>query len=111
MSLNTINGVVNQIQRQAGQVSAMQNQLALTGSNDTENKTQFSDVLFNSLNNISQLQNQAKQGSEDYLAGVPGVGLNDVMVSMQKSSVALNLGVQVRNKMVSAYQDIMNMGV
>ncbi|RZM85176.1 flagellar hook-basal body complex protein FliE [Escherichia sp. E10V10] len=111
MSLNTINGVVNQIQRQAGQVSAMQNQLALTESNDTENKTQFSDVLFNSLNNISQLQNQAKQGSEDYLAGVPGVGLNDVMVSMQKSSVALNLGVQVRNKMVSAYQDIMNMGV
>lgn len=111
MSLNTINGVVNQIQRQAGQVSAMQNQLALTGTNDTENKTQFSDVLFNSLNNISQLQNQAKQGSEDYLAGVPGVGLNDVMVSMQKSSVALNLGVQVRNKMVSAYQDIMNMGV
>ncbi|TGB80803.1 flagellar hook-basal body complex protein FliE [Escherichia sp. E3659] len=111
MSLNTINGVVNQIQRQAGQVSAMQNQFAPTGTNDTENKTQFSDVLFNSLNNISQLQNQAKQGSEDYLAGVPGVGLNDVMVSMQKSSVALNLGVQVRNKMVSAYQDIMNMGV
>ena len=111
MSLNTINGVVNQIQRQAGQVSAMQNQLTPTGTNDTENKTQFSDVLFNSLNNISQPQNQAKQGSEDYLAGVPGVGLNDVMVSMQKSSVALNLGVQVRNKMVSAYQDIMNMGV
>lgn len=111
MSLNTINGVVNQIQRQAGQVSAMQNLSGSAEANNTENKTQFSDVLFNSLNNISQLQNQAKQGSEDYLAGVPGVGLNDVMVSMQKSSVALNLGVQVRNKMVSAYQDIMNMGV
>lgn len=111
MSLNTINGVVNQIQRQADQVSAMQNLPGLTEANNTENKTQFSDVLFNSLNNISQLQNQSRQGAEDYLTGVPGVGLNDVMVSMQKSSVALNLGVQVRNKMVSAYQDIMNMGV
>ncbi|TGB80911.1 MULTISPECIES: flagellar hook-basal body complex protein FliE [unclassified Escherichia] len=111
MSLNTINGVVNQIQHQAGQISTIPDLLGSTGINDTENKTQFSDVLFNSLNNISQLQNQAKQGAEDYLSGVPGVGLNDVMVSMQKSSVALNLGVQVRNKMVSAYQDIMSMGV
>ena len=40
MSLNTINGVVNQIQRQAGQVSAMQNQLTPTGTNDTENNNQ-----------------------------------------------------------------------
>ncbi len=45
------------------------------------------------------------------MTGATDIGLNDVMVSMQKSSVALNLGIQVRNKMVSAYQEVMSMSV
>lgn len=42
---------------------------------------------------------------------MPGISLNDVMVDLQKSAVSLQLGVQVRNKLVAAYQDIMNMPV
>jgi len=57
------------------------------------------------------MQTFAKQQSQAYLTGAEGIGLNDVMVSIQKSSVALNLGVQVRNKLVSAYQEIMSMPV
>ncbi len=45
------------------------------------------------------------------MSGAPDIGLNDVMVSLQKSTLALNLGIQVRNKMVSAYQEIMGMSV
>ncbi|MGP2704625.1 flagellar hook-basal body complex protein FliE, partial [Serratia marcescens] len=48
---------------------------------------------------------------QDFELGVPGISLNDVMVDLQKSSVSLQLGVQVRNKLVAAYQDIMNMPV
>ena len=33
------------------------------------------------------------------------------MVDLQKSSVSLQMGIQVRNKLVSAYQDVMNMQV
>ncbi|MDK1009411.1 flagellar hook-basal body complex protein FliE, partial [Cronobacter sakazakii] len=41
----------------------------------------------------------------------PGGALNDVMVDLQKSSISLQMGIQVRNKLVAAYQDIMNMQV
>ncbi len=37
--------------------------------------------------------------------------LSDAMISMQKSSIALQQTIQVRNKLVQAYQDIMNMGI
>ncbi len=42
------------------------------------------------------------------MSGSSDIGLNDVMLSMQKSSISFNFGVQARNKMLSAYQEIMN---
>lgn len=111
MSMNTLNGVVNQIQSQANQISGTSAANPFSGNQKVENNSQFSDILFNSIDDISRMQNQSKALSEGYLTGEEGVGLNDVMVSVQKSSLALNMGVQVRNKLVSAYQDIMNMQV
>ena len=45
------------------------------------------------------------------LTGLPGVALNDVMTDLQKSSVSLQMGIQVRNKLVTAYQEMMSMQV
>jgi flagellar hook-basal body complex protein FliE len=39
------------------------------------------------------------------------VALNDVMTDLQKASVSLQMGIQVRNKLVSAYQEVMGMQV
>lgn len=64
-----------------------------------------------SIERINALQQTARTQSMDFQAGKPGVALNDVVVDMQKSSVAFEMGVQVRNKLVSAYRDIMNMQV
>ena len=111
MSMNAIGGVLDQIQAQARQVSDVSALNPFTSTRKTENSSQFSNILFNSINNISEMQTQAKSQSEAYLSGAEGVGLNDVMVSLQKSSLALNLGVQVRNKLVSAYQEVMSMTV
>ena len=44
-------------------------------------------------------------------AGVPGVGLNDVMIDMQKANIGFQMSLQVRNKLVSAYTTISNMPV
>ena len=71
----------------------------------------FADQLSTALDNISALQNKAGSESQAYAIGNSSLGLNDVMVDMQKSSIALQTGVQVRNKLVAAYQDIMNMSV
>lgn len=111
MNMNTISGVLDQIQYQARQVSGTSFLDSFTQRTKNQETPQFSDVLFNSINGISQMQTQAKSQAENYLSGAPGIGLNDVMVSLQKSSLSLNLGVQTRNKLVSAYQDIMSMTV
>jgi len=111
MSMNTLGGVLDKIQSQARQVSDISALNPFNSARKTENSSQFSNILLNSINNISEMQTSAKQQSQAYLSGVEGIGLNDVMVSIQKSSVALNLGVQVRNKLVSAYQEIMSMPV
>ncbi|XTZ39344.1 flagellar hook-basal body complex protein FliE [Salmonella enterica] len=111
MSLNNLSGVLDQIQYQARQVSATQSLKPFTAEKKDDHKAQFSDILFNSINNINQLQTTAKSQAQSYLTGVEGIGLNDVMVSMQKSSLALNMGIQARNKLVNAYQEIMNMPV
>ena len=43
--------------------------------------------------------------------GDDSVNLSDVMISMQKASINFQATVQVRNKLVQAYHDIMNMQV
>ncbi|ELI7923549.1 MULTISPECIES: flagellar hook-basal body complex protein FliE [Yersinia] len=111
MSIQAIRGVLEQIDFQAQQTSAPQRSPLISDRQNVEKPLQFSDILFNSVNSINAMQTQAKTQSQDYMTGATDIGLNDVMVSLQKSSLALNLGVQVRNKLVSAYQDVMNMSV
>ena len=62
-----------------------------------------------SIDNISGAQTKAYGQAEDFELGKPGVALNDVMVDLQKANVAFQTGVQVRNRLVSAYQEIMGM--
>ncbi|ACR69589.1 flagellar hook-basal body complex protein FliE [Edwardsiella ictaluri] len=71
----------------------------------------FSSELKAAIDRISDNQNHARLQAQQFEMGVPGVALNDVMLDMQKSSVSLQMGVQVRNRLVAAYQDIMNMQV
>jgi len=49
--------------------------------------------------------------SQRFALGDDSVNLSDVMISMQKAGISFQSTVQVRNKLVSAYQDIMNMQV
>ena len=63
------------------------------------------------LDKISDTQNAARTQAQDFEMGKPGIALNDVMVDMQKSSISMQMGIQVRNKLVAAYTDIMNMQV
>ncbi|MDD5335617.1 MAG: flagellar hook-basal body complex protein FliE [Rhodoferax sp.] len=69
----------------------------------------FSGALRKSLDAISETQNKAYGQAQDFELGKPGVALNDVMVDLQKANISFQMGVQVRNKVVAAYQEIMNM--
>ena len=71
----------------------------------------FSDVLQNSIEKVNQTQMQADQMSEKLAAGDTNQNLHEVMIALQTASVSFQEMVQVRNKLVSAYQDVMNMQV
>lgn len=71
----------------------------------------FAKMLHNSLSQISEVQKNAGDLSARFEKGDPQVDLTDVMVSMQKASVSFQAMVQTRNKLLSAYQDIMSMPI
>lgn len=71
----------------------------------------FQSVLKTSLDQVNQVQLQSQHLAQRFEMGDSNVSLSDAMISLQKSSIALQQTVQVRNKLVSAYQEIMAMGV
>ena len=72
---------------------------------------EFAGLLHQALNTLSEHYQTAQNKAEAFEAGMPGMSLNDVMIDQQKAALSLQLGVQVRNKLVAAYTDIMNMSV
>lgn len=103
MSVQGIEGVLQQLQVTALQASGSAKNLPAEAG--------FASELKAAIGKISENQQVARTSAQNFELGVPGVGLNGVMVNAQKSSVSLQLGIQVRNKLVAAYQEVMNMGV
>ncbi|MFP4137059.1 MAG: flagellar hook-basal body complex protein FliE [Halomonas sp.] len=71
----------------------------------------FAGELHDAIHRINDLKLKADDTARAFQAGAPGVELNDMMVDMQKASVASEMGTQVRNRLVTAYKDVMNMQV
>ena len=74
-------------------------------------RAEFANMLKHSLDSINGAQLEATRLARDFELGAPGANLPDVMVSMQKANISFQQMVQVRNRLVSAYHDIMNMQV
>lgn len=71
----------------------------------------FTDMLKHAVNAVNDQQNQADKLATAFQKGDPNVQMSQVMLSMQKASVSFQAMVEVRNRLVSAYQEIMNMQV
>ncbi len=74
-------------------------------------KVNFADALKSSLDQVSNAQSKAEQLGQSFAMGDDKVSLSDVMISMQKANISFQGSIQVRNKLVSAYHEIMNMQV
>lgn len=109
MSSPAIQAALSQMQSLASQASgeAAKGQQVST----TVGQGGFASELQASIQRINSLQQHANAQIESFQAGEPGVALHDVMADMQKASVAFQMGQQVRNRLVTAYKDIMNMQV
>ncbi|RDE50047.1 MAG: flagellar hook-basal body complex protein FliE [Candidatus Accumulibacter meliphilus] len=71
----------------------------------------FAQVLQNSIAQVSQTQQQAEAMAANFAAGNSTENLHEVMIALQTASLSFQEMIQVRNKLVSAYQDVMNMQV
>ncbi len=87
---------------------------AASGASDTAALPEgqdFASALKSSLDNVNNAQQQASDLAKAFEMGSPDTNIQDVMLSLQKANVSFQTMVQVRNKLVTAYQDIMNMQV
>lgn len=70
---------------------------------------EFSGLLRRSIDAVNETQQHSGELKTAFEVGEPNVELTDVMIAVQKSSVSFQAMVQVRNKLVEAYKDVMNM--
>lgn len=117
MSSLQIDAVLSQIrsmQAQVRGVGAPPNEVAQAASSAAAGhapSTSFANVLKQGLDQVNQTQKSADTLASQFERGVPGIELPQVMLEMQKANVSFRALTEVRNKFVSAYQEIMNMPV
>lgn len=73
--------------------------------------SEFATLLSKGIDSVNQMDQNATKLSDAFQRGDPGVELPQVMIEMQKASVSFRALTEVRNRVVSAYQEIMNMQV
>ena len=109
MSIDTRN--IEQMLSELKSVSAVTSGKPAQPANAVGGGTDFAVALKSAIDQVGQAQQSAQQMTQDFAAGNSNVNLQDVMVNLQKANVSFQQMVQVRNKLVTAYHDIMNMQV
>lgn len=72
-------------------------------------KTDFGALLKGAIDHVNDIQSKADQLETSFETGDPNTSLVEVMVALQKANVSFQAMTEVRNKLVNAYQDVMNM--
>ena len=115
MAIDTsrIEAMVAQLKNAAARTQGVANPLAAAapGVAGAVAKPDFANALKVQLDQVSGAQNKAEQLGQRFSLGDDSVNLSDVMIASQKANIGFQATIQVRNKLVSAYHDIMAMQV
>jgi flagellar hook-basal body complex protein FliE len=108
--------LTNKVDQLLGQMRAAQGLASKIGTRIGTDSAQaaqpdFAAFLKSSIDQVNATQKQAESMTVAFESGAKGVQLHDVMISLSKANVSFQQMVQVRNRLVSAYHDIMNMQV
>lgn len=121
-----ISRLLNDMRSMKAQTQAFQRPQALNELNQTRNGMHnlgalnvegptkvpsFGDLMTQAVNKVNDVQHTSSAMAEAYEKGVAGVDITDVMIASQKASVSFQAMVQVRNKLVEAYKEVMNMPI
>ena len=89
-----------------------QAKIAPSAASEMQNPSvDFSQLLKNSVEAVNETSQASKKLADAFEKGDSSISLAQVMISMEKASVSFQAMTQVRNRLLSAYQDIMNMPV
>lgn len=107
MDKTGIDNILQQLQAASALASGVKKQPV----NDEAAGIDFSEKLKAAVDQVNASQKSADKLSEQFVSDQSNVDLHEVMISLQKANVSFQSMVQVRNKLVTAYQEIMNMQV
>ncbi len=83
----------------------------IAGGDGGNTGTDFAEMLKASMDKVNETQKAAGEMAERFEVGDPQVQLSEVMVALQKADISFKAMTEVRNRLVDAYQEIMNMPV
>lgn len=106
MISNTQNQLLNQMQA----LESLARGEAMRPEIKTEQSPSFGDLMQQAVSQVNETGMQATSLARAFETG-ENVDLSEVMIAVQKSRVSFEALTQVRNKLLSAYQDVMNMPV
>lgn len=116
-----INSVLSEIRNMRSQM--MENQRVEQDNNirgrmdgpsrvqETSDTPKFSDMLSQAVGSVNELQQTSSEMKTAYEMGDPNMDISRVMIASEKASISFEALTQVRNRVVKAYEDIMNMPV
>ena len=97
MQINSINNIANSLN-------------SIGSTKNTDKVSNFSDFLNNALEKVNTLQQESTEVTNKFITGESD-NIHDVMIAGSKADLALQMTLQVRNKVMDAYNEIMNMQV
>jgi len=101
-----IQSIANLSVQQAANLSEKKN---VVSSSDAQ--SHFGKLLKNALDEVNQAQIESDKITQRLALGDSSVQLHDVMIAAQKASITLNATLEIRNKVVEAYQEMMRMQI
>ncbi|MCG8314862.1 MAG: flagellar hook-basal body complex protein FliE [Pseudomonadales bacterium] len=114
VDMNRMLAQMKAMQQAASLDRAQSTNLAPPISNQPTQETEapsFGNLFKQAIDQVNEAHQESGRLSKAYVQGDPNVDITRVMVASQKSGIASQAMIQVRNKLVESYKEIMNMPV
>lgn len=108
-----INAVLDQMRDLQQQVQSASSRMSANAVAETSgtDKPEFGVMMKNAVDTVNEVQKQSGALAEAYEQGDPNVSLSQVMVASQKAGVSFQATMEVRNKLIEAYKEVMSMPI
>ncbi|MAD98316.1 MAG: flagellar hook-basal body complex protein FliE [Flavobacteriaceae bacterium] len=101
--LHIENTLISQLQNSSVYKSSLEEQKT--------NNNEFSKLLIKAIDNVNELHQKAGKATKEFELGTTDISLAEVMIARSKAGVATEATIQVRNKAIEGYKEIMNMAL